>query len=96
MSKLRMLGLENRVFVQGVARRGAAMGYVGRKWSRGNVMSEVIELHKSPKGSILRLQILCQILLFMWFAKINVPRHPQVRCLGPSPLTSHLAARGDS
>lgn len=96
MSKLRMVGLENRIFVQGVERRGAAVGYVGRKCSRSNVMSEVIELHKSPKGSILGLQILCQILSFVWFAKINVPRHPQVRCLGPSPPTSHLAARDDS
>lgn len=96
MSKLRMLGLKNRIFVQGVERRGAAVGHIGRKWSRGNVMSEIIELHKSPKGSILGLQILCQILSFVWFAKINVPQHPQARCLGPSPLTSRLAARGDS
>lgn len=62
MSKLRVLGLENGIFVQGVERRGAAVGYVRRKWGRGNVMPEVVELHESPKGSILRLIILRQIL----------------------------------
>lgn len=65
MSKLRMLCLENGIFVQGVEGRGAAVGYAGRKWSRGNVMPEVVELHKSPKGSILRLQILCQNLSYV-------------------------------